>query len=109
MIAQVRKCLKFLSPRMRLRWALLIPLAIVAAVMEALGAAAVFFLIKIVSDPSRLFELPIVSAIFSSLPWRDDKAAVQFLTGLTALLYLVKNVLLGVVAYAQRNVVSESV
>ncbi|HEX9444936.1 MAG TPA: ABC transporter ATP-binding protein [Candidatus Binatia bacterium] len=108
MIAQVRKCLAFLSPRLRWRWAALIPVAIVAALMETLGAAAVFFLIKVVSDPASVYETPVLSFVFARLPWRGDRAVVQVLTVLVGLFYLFKNGLLAVFSYAQRKVVSES-
>lgn len=108
MISQLRKCLALLSRRMRWRWATLIPLAIIAAVMEGLGAAAVFFLIKIASDPSRLADLPVASSLFLRLPWRGEKAVVEILTAAVALFYLVKNGLLGFVAYTQRTLVTES-
>ena len=108
MIAQLRKCRAFLSPRMRWRWAALIPLAVAAAAMEALGAAAVFFLIKIVSDPSQLTAYPLASWLLAKLPWHSSERVVQSLTFLVAIFYLLKNSLLGCVAYAQRKVVSES-
>jgi ATP-binding cassette subfamily C protein len=108
MISQLRKCLAFLSPGMRWRWAMLIPLAIIAAMMEGLGAAAVFFLIKIVSDPSRLPDLPVVSSLFLRLPWHGEKAVVEILITAVALFYLAKNGLLGFVVYAQRTLVTES-
>jgi ABC-type multidrug transport system fused ATPase/permease subunit len=108
MIHSVRKCRAFLSPRMRWRWAVMIPLSVAAAGLEALGAAGVFFLIKIVSDPARLAEWPFASALTSRLPWQGEKAVVEFLTAALAIFYLLKNGLLAYVAYAERKLVSES-
>jgi ATP-binding cassette subfamily C protein len=108
MIAQLQKCRALLSPRMRWRWAALIPLAVAAATMEALGAAAVFFLIKVLSDPTQATTYPLVSSLIAMLPWHSSETVVPSLTFLVAVFYLFKNSLLGCVAYAQRKVVSDS-
>ncbi|MBI3302784.1 MAG: ABC transporter ATP-binding protein [Deltaproteobacteria bacterium] len=108
MIATLRKCLLFLSPQIRWRWAGLIPLAVAAALLETLGAAAVFALMKIISDPSHVSRLPVVSAIYRVLPWREGRAVVLSFTVLVALFYILKNGLLAVAAYVQNKVVSDS-
>src|SRR5262245_22595545 len=108
MIATLRKCLTFLSPRMRWRWAGLIPLAVVAALLEASGAAVAFTLIKIISNPSQVFALPVVSTITKVLPWRDGKAMILPFSIGAATFYLLKNGLLFAVAYTQNKVVSDS-
>jgi ABC-type multidrug transport system fused ATPase/permease subunit len=93
---------------MRWRWAALVPLAVAAAAMEALGAAVVFFLIKVLSDPTQAIAYPLVSSLIGMLPWQTGGTVVPSLTFLVAAFYLLKNSLLGCVAYAQRKVVSDS-
>ena len=79
----------------------MIPLAVLAAAMEATGAAAVFGLIKILGDPTQASRLPVVSAIYNVLPWHDNKSIVLSFTFLVALFYISKNTLLAGVAFAR--------
>lgn len=90
---------------MRLRWAALIPLALISAMMEALGAAAVFFLIRVVSDPAAPIHIPVVGRVLDAYPRTH---LVPWLTLLVGLFYVVKNGLLAFAAYAQRTLVAES-
>ncbi len=108
MIQQVRKCLAFLSPRLRWRWAAQLPVALLAAALEAVGAAAVFFLIKIVSDPSRIVELPLPPSISGFLASAGGAAALPWLTLAVALFYAAKNALLALFIYKQRSLMGES-
>lgn len=101
MLATIRKSLLFLPVPTRWRWAALIPFAMLLAAMEAVGAGAVFALIKIIGDPSAGMNLHIVSSLYGMLPWRDDKMVIQSFTILIALFYIVKNVLLGGFAYVK--------
>src|ERR1051326_3375618 len=95
MIAHVRKCLAFLPARLRWRWAAQLPLALIAAGLETIGAAAVFFLIKVVSDPSRIAELPLPSPVAARLA-SIGALALPWLTVAVALFYVGKNALLAV-------------
>src|SRR5712691_7976686 len=67
--ATLRKCLTFLDPPARWRWAGLVPLAVAGAVLEAVGAVTVFALIKIINNPSQIASLPVVSTLYAVLPW----------------------------------------
>jgi ATP-binding cassette subfamily C protein len=109
MLSTLRKCLTLLDPPTRRRWAAVVPLALVSALLETVGAAAVFTLIKIVSDPTQAQRLPVVSTIVTLLPWQSDRAVVLSLTILMAAFYLVKNTLLVVSAYVQSQVVTLSI
>ena len=107
MIAHVRKCLAFLPARLRWRWAAQLPLALIAAGLETIGAAAVFFLIKVVSDPSRIAELPLPSPVAARLA-SIGALALPWLTVAVALFYVGKNALLAVFVYLQRKLMGES-
>ncbi len=109
MLAIVKQCLAFLTKAERWRWAGVIPLGVIAAVMEALGAVAVFALIKIIDNPSRVTTLPVVSQLFPLLPWQGRKAAVLTATAAVALFYLLKNFVLAASAYVQNTVVHDSI
>lgn len=107
-LVNLRRCLDFLTADMRWKWAGLIPLAVGAAVLEALGAAAVFALIRIIGDPMRISALPVVSSLYRILPWHSGKTAAVFFTILVTLLYFLKNGLFALVAYAENKLESES-
>ena len=99
MLLQFRKSLELLPPPLRRRWLVLIPLSVSAAAVEALGAAAVFAFIKVISDPQQVFELPLLSAAYRVFPWRDDQAIVVSFAALVAAFYIVKNVYLASLEY----------
>jgi ATP-binding cassette subfamily C protein len=86
-----------------------VPLAVVLALLETVGALSVFTLIKIVSDPAQASQLPVVSTVVTLLPWRGEQAVVLSFTVMVALFYLMKNSLLVVGAYVQSQVVSLSI
>jgi ATP-binding cassette, subfamily B, bacterial PglK len=108
MLSTVRKCLVLLSARERWRWAGLIPLAMLSAVMEAAGAGAVFGLIKIISDPAQASVLPVTSALYPLLPRQDAQAVVFWMAVGVVLFYILKNAFLVAVASQQSRVASES-
>jgi len=109
MLTGLRKCLVFLTPAERWRWLALIPMAAATAVAEAVGAAVVFVLIKIIGHPSDITKLPLGQTFVALLPWQDDKSIVLAATIGVALFYLVKNIALGLIASAQAYVVSHSI
>ncbi|MEW6366839.1 MAG: ABC transporter ATP-binding protein [Acidobacteriota bacterium] len=91
MLASIRKLLSLLSPRMRLGWFGLIPLSLVEAVLESLGAAAVFALIRIMDSPSSAYSMPVVSMLYSALGIRDATGLILSFTLAAACLFVFKN------------------
>ena len=83
----IRNALALLPPTMRRQWAALVPLSLAAAGAEALGAAALYLLIRIVGDPAAARTLPVI-ARFTGGDWRST---VVVFTVLLALFYLAKN------------------
>lgn len=73
MIAHLWKCLELLTPSIRRQWVGLIPLAVIAAGLEAAGAAAVFCLLSIIKAPERLADFPLLMTLFEVSPWSDAK------------------------------------
>ena len=109
MLAALKKCLVFLTPRQRWQWAGLIPLTVTVAVMEAVGAAMVLWFIKLISARSRLAELPpIVRAMYQVLPGHDGQESLLFFTVLMAMFYLLKNGVSATGVYVQSMIVSSS-
>lgn len=108
-LGTLRKCLVMLPASMRWRWALLTPAAFLTGMIEGGAAAAVFALIKIISDPSQIAQVPVASTIAAALPWQGVRAQVLALTGLVALYYLLKNLLVMGMHYLRHKIVGESV
>jgi ATP-binding cassette subfamily C protein len=83
----IRNALGLLPPTMRRQWAALVPLSLAAAGAEALGAAALYLLIRIVGDPEAARTMPVI-ARFTGGDWRST---VVVFTVLLAFFYLAKN------------------
>jgi len=109
MLTTLRKCTAFLSPQMRWQWMSLVPLAVLGAFLEAVGAVAVFALIKIIGDPTQVTTLPVVSTLYTWLPWQVEGQIVLSFTVLVGVFYIVKNGLLAVAGYVQSIVAGHSV
>ena len=60
-IGDIRTVLSWLPARERWRWFLLVPVAGLAALIEAAGALAVFGLLRLVVDPEQVRTAPVVS------------------------------------------------
>lgn len=109
MITSLKQCLLLLEPPARWRWVGLVPFAIGSALLETIGAASVFALIKIVNDPTQARVLPGVSTIVALLPWTDEQAIILSCATFVALFYVAKNSVLLIGAYLQSWVVTRSV
>jgi len=109
MLADARRALALVSPKTRLGWLGLLPLALCSAVVEALSATAVFGLLRIVTDPRQAERLPLASAAYSWLPHHDDRTVILTFTGLVLLLYLLRTIVLGLASYAEARIVNSSI
>jgi ATP-binding cassette subfamily C protein len=105
----LRKCVALLPARMRWRWAVLTPMVFLTGLVEGGAAAAVFGLIKAVSDPSRISHIRVLSAIVGALPWRTRGAQVIELVALVALYYVFKNLLVIAMHYLRHEIVGQSI
>jgi ABC-type multidrug transport system fused ATPase/permease subunit len=93
-VRDFRAIFRWIDGRLRLRWALLVPVVWVASVLEAIGAIAVFGLLRLVIEPHRVRMTPGVSQIWLSWPTDDPGAIVALMTGLVALFYVLRGVYL---------------
>lgn len=90
-LATVRTCLSMLDAPMRRRWAWLVVLAGVAALLETVGTGAVFGLISVVADTDSLRRLPLLGVVLADLAQRDQTLAIA-VTGIgVVLFFLIKN------------------
>jgi hypothetical protein len=58
----------WLPARERWRWVALVPVAAIAALIEAAGALAVFGLLRLVVDPDLVRTAPVVSRLWAMWP-----------------------------------------
>lgn len=93
MLSVIRGVLALLPPGLQRRWFWLVPICIVAALAEALGAAAVFALIAVLGDPGSTGEMPIIGPLLDYLPWQGDRARVVGFTAIIVVFYWAKNAL----------------
>ena len=69
----------WLPARERWRWLLLVPIAGLAALIEAAGALAVFGLLRLVVDPEQVRTAPVVSQLWRAVAVDDPRAVVALL------------------------------
>jgi ABC-type multidrug transport system fused ATPase/permease subunit len=68
MLRDVGRCLEALPPAERWRWAALVPLAVTTAAIEALSAAAVFTVVRVLHEPATAAALPLPALLRARLP-----------------------------------------
>jgi ATP-binding cassette subfamily C protein len=93
-VSELRAIYVWIDGRLRLRWALLVPTMCVAAALEALGAIAVFGLLRLVIEPHRVRVTPGVSRIWMAWPTDDPMAILGLLVGLVAVFYVLRGAFL---------------
>ena len=79
MIGDLRAVIGWLPARERWRWFALVPVACLAAMIEAAGALAVFGLLRLVVDPEQVKTAPVVSRLWALWPTSDPRALVAAL------------------------------
>jgi ATP-binding cassette, subfamily B, bacterial PglK len=76
LIRDLRSVIGWLPARQRWRWALLLPVAGIAALIEASGALAVFGLLRLVVDPEQVRTAPVLARLW---PSADPRTVVAML------------------------------
>jgi ATP-binding cassette, subfamily B, bacterial PglK len=104
MLSDIRSALALVGPNARWRWVALLPLAVVAAAAEAIGAAAVFLLLRLLTDPDQAAALPGAAWLYDRLPDQSDRGVVLAFTGVVALFYVARSALLILSGYAHDRV-----
>jgi ABC-type multidrug transport system fused ATPase/permease subunit len=74
----------------RARWLLLIPIVSAAAVVEALGALAVFGLLRILIEPGRVWTTPVVADVWKRWPGANEQSFLQALAVGVAAFYVLR-------------------
>lgn len=97
------KAFGLLDASLRWRWIMLIPLAILSAGLESLGALLVFALLRVLTDPSSVADVPGVAFVRSSLSGLSDARFATVVALFVCAFFLVKNLLRFVEAYQRED------
>ena len=97
----------WLPARERWRWLLLVPVSIVAALIEAAGALAVFGLLRLVVDPEQVRTAPVVSRLFTLWP-TEPRALVALLALGVGVFYLLRAAFLSWAEWTRQGLVYRS-
>ncbi len=96
----------WLPARWRWRWLLLVPIAGIAALIEAAGALAVFGLLRLVVDPEQVQTAPVVSELFRLMPdGYPPRALVALLALAVAAFYILRAAFLSWVEWVRMGTV----
>ena len=90
MLSDLRATLGWLDAGLRLRWALLVPIMCMAAILEAVAAIAVFGLLRVVVEPQRVRTIPVLSQVWEVWPSDDPRAIIAALTVAIAVFYVAR-------------------
>jgi ABC-type multidrug transport system fused ATPase/permease subunit len=107
-VSDLRAIFGWIDGRLRLRWALLVPVVCLAALLEAMGAMAVFGLLRLVVEPHRVRMTPGVSDLWLAWPTDDPRGIVGLLIGLVALFYVLRAVVLVWAEWLKESTVGRS-
>jgi ATP-binding cassette, subfamily B, bacterial PglK len=105
-IADVRRALVTLDRADRLRWIALVPLAVLAAGLEAAGAAAVFVLVRVMADPARPRIRP--AALARAVHAADPLQTTLRVAAVVGVFYLARSAVLLAVAWTQERIVERT-
>ncbi len=108
MLSDLRAIFGWIDRRLRLRWALLVPVVSAAALLEAVGAIAVFGLLRLVVEPHRVRVTPVVKDIWLAWPTDNPPAIVAALTLAVAVFYVVRALLLSWAEWMKESTIGRS-
>lgn len=94
MLSTLRKCLRLLPPSSRRNYLLLLPLSVLTGLAETGAAVGIFTIVTVLTNPASGLAVGWIAAISRHLPWQSQDALVLQLTGLLAVFYIARSVLL---------------
>jgi ABC-type multidrug transport system fused ATPase/permease subunit len=97
----------WLPARERWRWLLLVPVSILAALIEAAGALAVFGLLRLVVDPEQVRTAPVVSRLWTLWP-TDPRSLVALLALGVGVFYLLRAAFLSWAEWTRQGLIYRS-
>ncbi len=102
-VETVRQALALLDARLRRRWLLLIPWALFSAVLEMIATGGILVLIRLVSDPAAAEHSASIGTLHRWIAFEPGPGFNAALAAILGVLYLLKNGLRMLEAYAQQR------
>jgi ABC-type multidrug transport system fused ATPase/permease subunit len=107
LIRDLRAVIGWLPARERWRWFGLVPIAVLAAMIEAGGALAVFGLLRLVVDPEQVRTAPVVSRLWTLWP-TDPRSMVALLALGVGVFYVLRALFLSWSEWMRQGLVYRS-
>jgi ATP-binding cassette, subfamily B, bacterial PglK len=108
MLKDLRALASWIPAADRLRWLVLVPLVSMAAIVEALGALAVFGLLRVIIEPQRIQTMPVVADLWRRWPNNDLRTILAALTVAVAAFYVARAVFLSWTEWLKESAVHRS-
>ena len=109
MLEDVRKAVVLLPRRLRWHWAGLVPLAVLTAALEALGAGAIFVFLRLLADPAGFTDTAPGGPLLERLPSVSERSMLVAVGGGLIAFYVVRNGVLSAAAYFRDWLVQRSI
>ena len=108
MLRDLQNVIGWLPARWRWRWLVLVPIAGIAALIEAAGALAVFGLLRLVVDPEQVRTAPVVSQLWRMMNGTEPRAVVAVLALGVGVFYILRAAFLSWVEWVRHGIIYES-
>jgi ATP-binding cassette subfamily C protein len=108
LVKTVRQALAMLNGRLRRRWWMRVPWALVSAFLEMLATAGMLVLIRLISDPAAANRMSSVKTLRGWLKLEPGPGFVAGFAALVGLIYLFKNALRVAETYAQERCAADT-
>ena len=108
MVGDLVSALRLIPQRRRWHWAVLVPLALAAAILESLGAGVILTLGTIVADPSRVSGVSFVARVAGRLPAAGPRTLIMTVSAGVLCFYLARGILLIAFAWVQEAIVQRT-
>jgi len=106
---QIKSAFLLIPLPMRRYWAGLIPLSVTEAVAEGLGAAAVYSLLRVMIHPAEVFDIPVISRLYTALSLPDEKKIIFSFVLMVCIYYVLKNFFLLAACYLRSRVTNKTI
>jgi ATP-binding cassette subfamily C protein len=103
LVNTLRQAMALLNGRLRRRWLLLAPWALLSAVLEMIATAGMLVLIRLISDPGGAARMASVNALRQWIGVEPGPGFSAAFGAMVGLIYLLKNSLRAVEIYAQQR------
>lgn len=100
----VRRAVKLGAGGRRGGWILVVTLAVVVSVFEAVGAVLIFALLRLITSSAKTFEVPLLGDIRSHLGGADDTRVYTTAAAVVAVFFVVRGLVVVLAAYVQARV-----